>query len=52
MVASVLVLAYAVTQDHKVVRMGALTERNSSIIDGMMSNEGIKLRRGPKAPKE
>ena len=48
-VASVLVLAYAVSQDQKVVRMGALTERNSSIIDGMMSNECIKLIRGPTA---
>lgn len=51
-VASVLVLAYAVSQDQKVVRMGALTERNSSIIDGMMSNECIKIRDPtPEGPK-
>lgn len=51
-VASLLVLAYAVSQDQKVVRMGALTERNSSIIDGMMSNECVKIRDStPEGPK-
>lgn len=45
--ASLLVLAYAVSQSYEVVRIGALTERNSSVIDGLMSNKGIKRIRGP-----
>ena len=46
-VASLLVLAYVISQDKRLDRIfattdriGAITDRNSSIIDGLMSKEG------------